>query len=128
MYPYSHLPKPLPPAQYYILLALTIESPHAYPLKASVQNNSLGSVKVSAAKLYPLLQAMHDEGLVDMLGEKPSGKSGKLRMHYGIAEHDKIRLQEESQRLEHATKIARRVGALYNQVPTDIQRMLKSLS
>jgi len=128
MYPYSHLPKPLPPAQYYILLALTIESSHAYPLKASVQNNSLGSVKIPTNKLYPTLQTMHDEGLIDILGEKPSGKSGKSHIHYGIAEYGRIRLQEESERLEHAVKIDRNTGALHNQVPTDIQRMLKSLS
>ena len=128
MYPSSHLPKPLPPAQYYILLALAKAPSHAYPLKAVAQNSSLGSVKIPANKLYPLLSNMHDEGLIDMLGEKPAGKSGHTRMHYGISDYGKIRLQEESQRLEHALKIAETVGALTNPLPTDLQRVLKSLS
>ncbi len=126
MYPYSHLPKPLPPAQYYILLALYRENSHAYPLKAAILNSSLGSIKIPATKLYPLLTTMHTEGLIEMLGKKPSGKSGKPRMHYGISEYGIIRLQEESQRLEHAVKIAKSIGTLDNQIPTDLQRMLKS--
>ena len=67
---------------------------------------------------------MHDEGLIDMLGEKPSGKSGKPRLHYAISGYGSIRLQEESKRLDHAAKIARSIGVLDNEVPTDTQRIL----
>ncbi len=59
-----------------------------------------------------------------MVGEKPAGKSGKLRMHYGISGYGMIGLQEESKRLKHAVKIAESVGALENEVLMDIQRML----
>ena len=128
MYPYSHLPKPLRPAEFYILLALAGSPLHGYALKAAIMNNSLGSVVVPDSKLYSIITKLHDEGLIDTVGQKPAGKSGTPRMHYDISDYGKIRLQEESTRLDHAVKTAKLVGALDNQVPTDLQRMLKSLS
>lgn len=127
MYPESSWPPPLRPVEFYILLALARGDAHGYALRAIVRNDSLGSVVVDLAKLYRLIQKLHDEGLIDMLGERPAGPSGKPRMHYGLAKYGAIRLQEEAQRMQHAAKIARAAGYLDNDTPTDIQRMLLAL-
>lgn len=128
MYPYSYLPKPLRTLEFYTLLALAHRQMHAYALISTVHQHSLGSIKLTDGQLYPLLTRLHDQGLIDMLGEKPAGKSGKPRLHYGISDQGAIRLQEEATRLKHAVELAASAGILENPVPTDLQRMIKSLS
>ncbi len=127
MYPYSHLPKPLKTQEFYILLALCEEEAHAYPLRGRVTNDSLGSVKIPEGTLYPLLQKLH-EGLIDLLGEKPAGKSQKPRLHYGLSPQGALRLKEELKRLNHAIKIGQNAGLMQeDEIPTDIQRALLKL-
>jgi DNA-binding PadR family transcriptional regulator len=128
MYPYDHLPKPLKTHEFYVLLALSREEAHAYRLKSRIANDSLGSVKITEGTLYPLLQKLHDEGLIDLLGEKPAGKSRKSRLHYGISPGGVIRLKEELKRLDHAIEIGKNAALMTeNELPTDIQRTLLEL-
>ncbi len=124
MYPSDHLPNPLKPSDFYTLLALSRGSSHRYALKAIIHNDSLGSVSVPPNKLYPLLAKLHEEGFIELAGKKPSGKSGRLQMHYAISEYGSVRLQEELQRLSHALKIGQATGLMDNTVSTDIQRLL----
>ncbi len=129
MYPYSHLPKPLPPAQFYILLVLAQTELHGYALRAAVQNASLGSVVIPDSKLYTLITRLHDEALIDLVGAKPAGKSGQLRTHYTISKYGIIRLEEEARRLDHAVKIAKNLNLLNQQAAPDpnLQRLLAGL-
>jgi DNA-binding PadR family transcriptional regulator len=110
MYPYSFLPKPLKPAEYYILLALAHSPSHTYALIGKVLNYSLGSVTISDKKLYSLIQHLAETALIEPIGEKPSGKSGTPRLHYTLTEHGHIRLQEEFQRLNHAVQLSHNLG------------------
>ncbi len=124
MYPYSYLPKPSSATEFYILLVLAGSPLHRYAIKGAVANASLGSVLLKDGKLYPLLERLCEEGLVDMIRRAPAGKSGKERQYYGISGHGKIRLQEEAQRLGYAVEIMKGLGLFENTVPTDIQRLV----
>lgn len=128
MNPLSPLPKPLPHAQFYILLALTSGEHHRYDLGAIAQNASLGSVKFPDGKLYPLVDKMCDEGLIDLVSVSPAGPSGQPRKHYAIGKYGTIRLQEEIQRMSHAVDVAAHAGITNRpDVSTEVQRLLLGL-
>lgn len=122
-YPYSHLPEPLPAATFYVLLALTQAELHSYALISACANLSLGSVKLTGGTLYPLLQKLQDQALIDPVGKRPAGKSGKPRLHYRTSEEGILRLKEEFQRLEHVMKIGRNLSLMDDTTPIDIQRL-----
>jgi DNA-binding PadR family transcriptional regulator len=81
-------------------------------------------VNVQGGALYPLLQKLCDEGLVDMLGEQAAGKSGRARMYYGLAAEGRLRLIEELKRQQHAVRIGEAAGLFDDDTPPDIQRLL----
>ena len=124
MYPQSDLPKPLRPAEFYLLLALSHTEAHGYALKAMIRNTSLGSVVVPDNKIYNLISKLADEALIDPVGKQPTNKSNTPRMHYAITQHGILRLKEELIRLGHAVKIGNNAGLRGDTVPTDIQRLL----
>lgn len=124
MYPSTLLPKPLRPAEYYALLALSRGSSHIYPLKGNIANASLGSVQIGYDKLYPLIHRLVANRLVEFEGTYPAGPSDKPRRYYALTELGRIRLHEESQRMEHAVQIARYAGVLEDNTPTEIRRLL----
>ena len=124
MYPQSDLPKPLRPAEFYLLLALSRTDAHGYALKAIIRNASLGSVVVPDNKIYGLISKLADEALIDQVGKQPTNKSKTPRMHYAITQHGILRLKEELMRLDHAAKIGKNAGLMDDSVPTDIQRLL----
>lgn len=126
-YPESSLPKPLKINEFYVLLALCRGSSHTYALRAVVRNDSLGSVVIPTNKLYGLVTAMHDEGLIELVGMAPAGVSGKPRNHYQISKYGHIRLQEEVSRLDHAVQVADGAGVRQSEVPTDIQKILLNM-
>ena len=97
---------------------------HVYAIKGAVFNYSLGSVNLTASRLYALVNQLEDEGIIDLIGRRPAGKSRKERQHYAISPHGAIRLQEELLRQNHAVKIAKAHDLLDNKTPTDIQRLL----
>jgi DNA-binding PadR family transcriptional regulator len=109
------------------LLALARSNSHAYPLKAIICNDSLGSVKIPDSKLYLILTKLCDEARIEIIGSKPAGKSGRPRTQYGITHYGLIDLQEELTRLDHAIKIGQAAHLMDNPLPTDLQRMLKSI-
>ena len=128
MYTYSDAPKPLRTGEFYILLALARRPMHAYLLMGEAQKDSLGGVVIKPGKLYPLVTRLHEEGLIDMIGRGPAGKSGKDRMYYAISPYSTLRLKEECQRLNYAVGIAKSAGLLeQDEVPFDIQRLMLNL-
>ncbi len=124
MYPYSNLPKPLVPAEFYLLLALSTEEGYMYAIKARIRNLSLGSVSMGDSNLIRLMRKLEDEAFIDPVGPKPAGKSGAPRMHYSITNHGILRLKEELTRLDHAVKVGRNSGLMDDPTPIDIQRLL----
>ncbi len=108
--------------EFYILLVLANGSRHRYAIKGAVANASLGSVMLKDGALYPMLERLCEEGLVDMVSRSPAGKSGKERLHYEISGHGRIRLQEEAQRLRHAVEIMRGMGIFENDVPSQTKQ------
>lgn len=127
MYPDVYLPKPMFVREYYILLSLSRGQSHTYAIKASVANDSLGSLIIAPSVLYPLIQKLHDYGMVDLISTSPAGVSGKPRKIYAISEEGLIRLKEECLRLRHAVKIAEHARLFQDETPLDIQRLLLRL-
>jgi DNA-binding PadR family transcriptional regulator len=127
-YPDSHLPAPLTHHDFYILLALAQSNCHVYALKSRVLHASLGSVNITPSQLYVVATRLHDQGYIDLLGQRPSGVSGKPRLHYGISELGRIRLQDEHARLTHAVAALEHANIAKPEVPTDLQRLLLEIS
>jgi DNA-binding PadR family transcriptional regulator len=128
MYPWTHLPPPLSPREFYVLLALFKADLHAYGLKGQVEKDSLGSIKLSDGTLHPLLVRLHDQGLIDMVGQQPVGASGRTRMHYAISDSGTICLREELTRLQHVVKMSEAIRLLKIETPSDIARLLNNFS
>ena len=69
---------------------------------------------------------LHDQGLIDIIGKRPTGKSGTPRIHYQISEEGIICLKEELTRLRHIMKMTEAMRILENETPPDIARILNS--
>src|SRR6266536_603279 len=112
MYPYSDLPKPLRPAEFYLLLAINQTPAHAYAIKAMIRNISLGSVNTADGNLARLIRKLEAKAFIEPAGKQPAGKSGAPREHYAITNHETLRLKEELTHLGHAVKVARHEGLM----------------
>lgn len=120
---FSPVPAPLSAQEFYVLLTLNADESHGYDLVGRIYNVSLGSVKLAGGTLYPLLKRLCAMGWIEQLESKPAGKSGKLRVHYGISELGVIRLKEELIRLEHALKVADFYHLLVNDEPLELAKI-----
>ena len=116
--------RPLLPAELYLLLVLALGEGHAYNLRGRMTSLSRGALSMPSGTFTPLLRRMHELGYVDLVGNKPAGKSGTVRRHYGISGHGLIRLKEELYRLRLAVKTAESIGLLHDETPLDIQKLL----
>jgi DNA-binding PadR family transcriptional regulator len=122
--PNTPTPPPLSANQFYILLALAREDLHRYAIAGTIYNMSLGSVHIARGSLYPAIETLCNQALIDLGNVEPAGKSRKLRTHYALSSHGRIRLQEELTRMKHAVAVGTAAGLLEDETPTDIQRML----
>ncbi len=116
------LPAPIPTQAFYVLLSLCDRSLHAYAIKGSLFGVSLGSVQLAQGRISRLLTWMTDQGLIEIAGELPAGKSGKLRMHYRITSEGRLVLLAECRRLKYAVTVAETQGLLEDETPLDIKR------
>lgn len=128
MYPSTHLPPPLPTQMLYILLALARDELHAYTLRAVTINDSLGSVKMADGTFYPILKRMLTQGLIHEAGLQPAGKSGQYRQHYRITQHGQDRLKQELKRLKHTVAIGEAAGYFQDELPLELQQLLRQLA
>ncbi|HVQ45008.1 MAG TPA: helix-turn-helix transcriptional regulator [Candidatus Saccharimonadia bacterium] len=124
MYPHSHLPAPLQPAEFYLLLALNRTEAHGYAIRAMIANLSLGSVRIPDSNIYRLIHKLADEAYIEPTGDKPTAKTGTPRTHYTITTHGTLRLKEELIRLDHALKVAQNASLMQDDTPIDIQRLI----
>lgn len=111
MNPLSRTPKPLSATEYYILLALAEENLHRYAIRARIYNYSLCSVLLDYTQLARLIRKFLDEVFIEPAGDDLISTPSKPRHFFTITEHGRLRLHEETLRLEHALKIAKRLGA-----------------
>jgi DNA-binding PadR family transcriptional regulator len=124
MYPFIDSPPPLRTGDLYVLLALFRMPLHAYGIQGEVIKGSLGSVQIKGGRITLQLRRMHDEGLIDLVGNFPAGASGKDRKHYEISEYGIVRLQEELARLDNIIAMAQGLGLRERPRPTDLERSL----
>ncbi len=95
---------PLTPAVFYILLALFNGERHGYDIMRQVRLDSGGRVNMGPGTLYGSIDRMIAAGLVS---EAKQVQSEARRIYYKLTAHGRSVFQAETERLEHAAKIAR---------------------
>jgi DNA-binding PadR family transcriptional regulator len=129
MYPSILWPEPLTPNTFYVLLALASRGEmHGYPLRGAATNDSFGSIIIKDGALYPLLKRMISQGLIEEAGTKPGGKKNQDRLHYRITPDGLDRLKQDLKRLKYALTVGESAGLLNDEIPQDIQKLLRDLA
>lgn len=124
----THLPPPITTNEFYVLLALAQDDAHGYGIKTKIWKDSLSAIKLGDGTIYDLVRRMCERGLIEMVGEKPIGQSGKSRITYSLGHHGRTALRYELERLKHAMAIAESAGLLGEPVPTDMDRLLQEFT
>jgi DNA-binding PadR family transcriptional regulator len=102
---------PLPPATFYILMALAEEDRHGYGIIQDVADSTDGAVRLSAGTLYRSLQRMLEQGLIEETGERPApDEDDERRRYYRITSFGRAVARAEAQRLSDLVRLARASG------------------
>ena len=72
-------PRPLPQAQFHVLVALTAGERHGYAIMQAVEESSSGVVRMGPATLYGTLKKLIDQGLAEELAHRPSRSDDQRR-------------------------------------------------
>jgi PadR family transcriptional regulator, regulatory protein PadR len=100
----------LRPPSYFALAALIDGPLHGYAIVRRAAELSDGAVRLSTGTLYALLDRAIDAGLV--VAGDPYVTGGRTRRDYALTQAGRGRLDTESQRLLHASRVVvRRLGA-----------------
>jgi PadR family transcriptional regulator PadR len=103
-------PMELRPPSYFALAALIDGPLHGYAIVRRAAELSDGAVRLSTGTLYALLDRAIDAGLV--VAGDPYVTGGRTRRDYALTQAGRGRLDTESQRLLHASRVVvRRLGA-----------------
>jgi DNA-binding PadR family transcriptional regulator len=106
----------LTPAMFAILLALHAGPRHGYALMEEVSTLTGGVITLGPATLYRSLQRLRVDGLIEELGEEPTGvppdRRAERRRSYRITAAGRSATSDESQRLSVLVAAARRTGVL----------------
>jgi DNA-binding PadR family transcriptional regulator len=113
--------------KFYMLLALVREELHAYSLHAVATNEALGTVGMSIGRTYTAIKEMLRDGQIEEAGIVETGKHGKPRMTYRVAPEGMLRLKDDLKRMKHAVKIGEHAGLYFDELPSEIQRLLNNL-
>ena len=101
----------LPPATFYILLALAEEDRHGYAIIQDVALRTGGELKLSAGTLYRSIQRMLDQGLIVETRDRPAPEDDdERRRYYRITPEGAAAAKAEARRLAQLVKMARAVG------------------
>jgi DNA-binding PadR family transcriptional regulator len=95
----------LRPPSYFTLAALIDGPLHGYAIMRRVRELSGGTVTVTTGTLYSIIDRALGEGLI-AAGE-PYVVGGRERRDYALAPPGRSLLQEEADRLAHASRIVR---------------------
>jgi len=88
-----------------ILAALAGGDLHGYGIIKEVETLSDGRLRLSAGTLYGALDRLKNDGLVEVVGEERVG--GRLRRYYRLTDSGVDALQQEIDRQEHVTIVAK---------------------
>jgi DNA-binding PadR family transcriptional regulator len=113
--------------KFYVLLALSRSELHVYSLHPAAINDALGTIKMGHGRAYSTVKEMLRDGLVEESGIHETGKHGKPRMTYRISPEGTLRLKDDLKRMKHAVQIGEHAGMFFEELPSDIQRLLNEL-
>jgi DNA-binding PadR family transcriptional regulator len=128
MHAFNPLPAPLTPYEFHVLFALRHGPAHAYKIKAQIWKDTRGGIQLGDSTLYPLIRRMSETGLIELAGQQPTGTAGKPPAHYMLGHHGHADLRIELERLQHTVAIAKAAGLYDQPVPSDVDRLLQSLT
>jgi DNA-binding PadR family transcriptional regulator len=100
--------KPLTPAVFHILLALSRDELHGYAIMKQVESDSQRRVAMGAGTLYGSLRRMLDAGLIRESDKRVDPAiDDERRIYYAISAEGRDALDTELARYEHLVGIAR---------------------
>lgn len=88
-----------------ILAALAGGDLHGYGIIKEVESLSDGRLRLSPGTLYGALDRLKNDGLVEVVGEERVG--GRLRRYYHLTDSGANALQQEIDRHERVTQVAK---------------------
>jgi DNA-binding PadR family transcriptional regulator len=97
--------RPLTPAVFHVLLALSSGKLHGYAIAKEVGRQTDGNVRMGPGTLYGTLQRLLDQGWI-AVSEAP-GEVDERRRYYRLAGLGKRALEEEVERMEGLVRTAR---------------------
>lgn len=96
-----------------ILLAVSDKRLHGYAIIREVEQLSGGTVRLTASTLYSAINRMVEDGLITESEERPAPElDDERRRYFQITEIGREILQEEAERFQRVTEMARRKGIL----------------
>jgi DNA-binding PadR family transcriptional regulator len=98
-------PSNLQEPTFLILAALAGADLHGYGIIKEAEALSGGRVRLSPGTLYGALDRLKNDGLVEISGEERVG--GRLRRYYHLTDAGAAALQQEVDRQERVTRVAR---------------------
>ena len=102
---------PLPPATFYILLALAQEDRHGYAIMQEVAERSRGELSLSAGTLYRSIQRMLEQGLIRETRSRPAAAfDDERRRYYRITPFGHSVASAEARRMADLVRMARAQG------------------
>ena len=105
--------KPLTPAVYHILLALTNSEKHGYAIMKDVEAQTSGRFKMGPGTLYGSINRMLAAGLIEEADERPDPElDDERRRYYRLTGGGRQAVGVESERLAQAVCIARQKRVL----------------
>jgi DNA-binding PadR family transcriptional regulator len=101
-------PRPLPTAEFQVLLALLDEERHGHGIKRDVANRTAGRVVMGPGTLYGAIKRMLQRGLIEETDERPDPEmDDERRRYYRITAVGREAAAREAERMEQLLEIAR---------------------
>lgn len=104
-----HLPPPLSPLEFHVLLVLAPGQLYGYAIKKGVEDQSLGVVSPEIGSLYRVLARLMERGWVEESRDPPRSDGphrGKPRKYYCITPPGLEAARAETRRLKVVLKVA----------------------
>lgn len=105
-----HLPPPLSPLEFHILLLLAPEQLYGYAIKKGVEEQSQGGITPEIGSLYRALARLMERGWVEKAQDPPIAEGphrGKPRKYYCITADGLAGARAEKRRLEELLQTAK---------------------
>lgn len=103
---------PLKPARFHILLALGDEAQHGYGIRARVESESNGRIRLWPATLYGTIRSLSEDGLIQAADPGTTLDADARRQYYELTPRGRDVLRAEADRLQALVRSARATRAL----------------